>query len=93
MQTTHNEKGKQVFIDNIDVLLTDKIVKHTRDNADKISPDQNAERTSPFGSERDTAMKKRTPVPFKVFPLIVLAILGVVAFLLYRRKFTFCNKK
>jgi len=94
MQTTHNEKGKQVFIDNVDVLLTDKIVKHTHDNADKISPDENAERITPFGpAKRDTVMKKRISVPSKVLPLFVLAILGAVAFLLYRRKFTFYKKK
>ena len=28
-----SEKGKQVFIDNVDILLSDKIIGHTKKNA------------------------------------------------------------
>ena len=30
-----SEKGKQVFVDDVDIVLTDKIIGHTRENADE----------------------------------------------------------
>jgi len=30
-----SEKGKQVFVDDVDIVLTDRIIGHTRENADE----------------------------------------------------------
>jgi hypothetical protein len=94
MQTAPHEKGKQVFIDNVDVFLTDRIIKHTNTNADKGPLGEKASESIAHNSiESNTVMKKHESILFKALPFLVLAIIGIGVFFLCRQKFCLCKKK
>jgi hypothetical protein len=93
-----NEKGQQVFIDDVDILLTDKIVRHTKENADEKCA--GTTEGAPLHSKnqtgkdigRDLGMKTPKTGFLKCIIGGVLVIAGLIAFFLCKKKCR-CGRK
>jgi hypothetical protein len=90
-----NEKGKQVFVDNVDILLSDRIVGHTKKNADVRYA--GAAKKTPHDTEglteKDQDMKKPKSVLLKCIIGGVIVLAGLIAFFLCKQKWRWCGKK
>jgi hypothetical protein len=90
-----SEKGKQVFIDNVDILLSDKIIGHTK----KMPPGnmRRATERAPHHPEgltgKDQDMKKQKAVLLKFIIGGAIIIAGLTAFFLCKQKWCCCRKK
>jgi|GEM_PF-1967722 hypothetical protein len=73
------QKGQPVFIDNVDVILTDKIIKHTNENTDGGVIDENgpAASFSPSKKEKATPMSKTKWIVLCIAGVVVVA--GIIA--------------
>jgi hypothetical protein len=82
-----SEKGKPVFPDDVDAVLTDKIIEHTKRNTDGGDCEANAPSAFP-PSQTDTrcgSMLKNKCVSACIFFVLILA--GLIAFFFLRPKF------
>ena len=85
------EKGQPVFIDNVDVLLTDRIVNHTKDNADREKVDEN--RTAPNRTHRKEPKQSMVKSKWMMWAAIsVLVVAGIIACFIFCRGGC-CGKK
>jgi hypothetical protein len=90
-----SEKGKQVFVDNVDVLLSDKIVGHTKKNANgkyagaSEKPSHHAEGAP--GKDQDMKKPKAVYLKFIIGGVIIIA--GLIVFFLCKQKWNCCGKK
>jgi hypothetical protein len=90
-----SEKGKQVFVDNVDILLSDRIIGHTKKNADGKYSDaaeaatHHAENTK--GKDRDMKKPRTNFLKYIIGGTIVIA--GLLAFFLCKQKCCSCRKK
>ena len=79
------EKGKPVFSDDVDTVLTEKIVEHTQKNTD--TSDHN--KSDPFSfspSQKNGCCKHMSKS--KCIPLCIalaLIIAGIIAFFIFKR--------
>jgi len=78
------EKGQPVFIDNVDILLTDKIIDHTNKNTDEGARGKKQSSGSPsHRKEAISIMSKPKWIVWAVVGLLIVA--GIIAC------FTFCR--
>jgi hypothetical protein len=85
-------KGQSVFIDDVDVILTDKIIKHTNENTDGgvIAENSPAGYSSLNKKEKDTQMSKSKWIVLGVVGVIIIT--GIVACFICRGG-SCCKKK
>lgn len=90
-----SEKGKQVFIDNVDILLSDKIIGHTKKiGAGKYAGAMERAPHTPEGlTGKDQDMKKQKAVLLKCIIGGAIIIAGLTAFFLCKQKWCCCRKK
>jgi hypothetical protein len=91
-----NKKGEQVFKDNIDEILTEKIIEHSKNNAEKISK-ENINQENPSEEKNKSTQqvfKYHTPEQKKKKRLLIFIVVSLVSFvlaglgLLFLKKFT-----
>lgn len=72
------EKGQPVFIDNVDVLLTDRIINHTNENTDGADSGKKQTAAPPsHRKESDSLMSKTKWIVWTVAGLLIVA--GIIA--------------
>jgi hypothetical protein len=90
-----SEKGKQVFVDNVDILLSDRIIGHTRKNADGKYAGAAKEASHHVEGlmEKDQDMKKPKTGFLKFIIGGAIVIAGLIVFFLCKEKWCCCGKK
>jgi hypothetical protein len=86
-----SEKGKPVFPDDADVILTEKIVEHTQKNTDCGDSEKGDDYSfePPHRNRSCTNMSKSKCIALCI--VLVLAVTGIVVFFIF--KSDCCGKK
>jgi hypothetical protein len=71
------EKGQQVFTDSADPIVTEKIVNHTKENADAMPENENPSTNFTNKKERMSCMSKIKLIAFIVVGVFIAV--GIIA--------------
>jgi hypothetical protein len=81
-----SEKGKPVFSDDVDAILTDKIVEHTKKNSSTRNRLESGPSPFPSSQTRICCMNESKSACRGIGISLALIIAGIVAFLIVKQK-------